>query len=61
VGVARRLGVAKDSMDRLIEARRLPAHRIDLPWTFKLSEADGWVRTSGVQGHGDGTDSRTSR
>jgi excisionase family DNA binding protein len=61
VGVERHLGVAKDSVDRLIEARRLPAHRLDRPWTFKLSEIDEWVHTSRAHGPGDGTNSRTSR
>jgi hypothetical protein len=54
VGVARHLGVTKDSEDRLIEARRLLAHRIDRLWAFELSEVDEWVRTSGVHGHGGG-------
>jgi excisionase family DNA binding protein len=41
--VAKHLGVAKDSIYRWIETRRLPAHRIGRLWKFRLSEVDGWV------------------
>ncbi|MCY1076839.1 helix-turn-helix domain-containing protein [Archangium lansingense] len=47
--VAKRLGVAKDSVYRWIEARKLPAHRIGRLWKFKLSEVDEWVRAGGAQ------------
>ncbi|NNB92522.1 helix-turn-helix domain-containing protein [Corallococcus exiguus] len=47
--VAKHLGVAKDSVYRWIEARKLPAHRIGRLWKFKLSEVDEWVRTGGAQ------------
>jgi excisionase family DNA binding protein len=43
--VAKHLGVAKDSIYRWIETRRLPAHRIGRLWKFRLSEVDGWVET----------------
>jgi len=42
--VARHLGVAKDSIYRWIDRRKLPAHRIGRLWKFKLSEVDDWVR-----------------
>lgn len=42
--VAKHLGVAKDSVYRWIEHRRLPAHRTGRLWKFKLSEVDEWVR-----------------
>jgi excisionase family DNA binding protein len=42
------LGVAKDSVYRWIEVRRLPAHRIGRLWKFKLSEVDEWVREGGA-------------
>jgi excisionase family DNA binding protein len=45
--VASHLGVAKDSVYRWIETRRLPAHRIGRLWKFRLSEIDDWVKTSG--------------
>ena len=41
--VAKHLGVAKDSIYRWIESRRLPAHRIGRLWKFRLSEVDDWV------------------
>ncbi len=47
--VAKHLGVAKDSVYRWIEARKLPAHRIGRLWKFKLSEVDEWVRAGGVK------------
>ncbi|MGH3694790.1 MAG: helix-turn-helix domain-containing protein [Pseudonocardiaceae bacterium] len=47
-GVARHLGVAKDSVYRWIETRRLPAHKIGRLWKFKLSEVDEWVRAGGA-------------
>jgi len=42
--VAAHLGVAKDSVYRWIEERRLPAHRVGRLLRFKLSEIDEWVR-----------------
>jgi excisionase family DNA binding protein len=46
--VARHLGVAKDSIYRWIDRRKLPAHRIGRLWKFKLSEVDDWVRAGGA-------------
>lgn len=46
--VARHLGVAKDSVYRWIEIRRLPAHKIGRLWKCKLSEVDEWVRADGA-------------
>jgi excisionase family DNA binding protein len=46
--VAKHLGVAKDSVYRWIEGRKLPAHKIGRLWKFKLSEVDGWVRAEGA-------------
>jgi excisionase family DNA binding protein len=51
-GVAKHLGVAKDSVYRWIEARSLPAHKIGRLWKFKLSEVDEWVRAGGAETHG---------
>lgn len=42
------LGVARDTVYRWIEAKRMPAHRIGRLWKFKLSEVDAWVRTGGA-------------
>jgi excisionase family DNA binding protein len=46
--VARHLGVAKDSVYRLIEHKGLPAHKIGRLWKFKLTEVDAWVRAGGA-------------
>jgi excisionase family DNA binding protein len=42
--VATHLAVAKDSVYRWIDERRLPAHRVGRLFRFKLSEIDAWVR-----------------
>lgn len=52
-GVAKHLGVAKDSVYRWIDARSLPAHKIGRLWKFKLSEIDDWVRSGGAEAHGE--------
>lgn len=52
--VAVHLGVAKDSIYRWIESKELPAHKIGKLWKFKLSEVDGWVRTSSAAERSDG-------
>jgi excisionase family DNA binding protein len=46
--IARHLGVAKDTIYRWIESRRLPAHRLGRLWKFKISEVDGWVEGGGA-------------
>ena len=46
--VARHLSVAKDSVYRWIEHKRMPAHRVGRLWKFKLSQIDEWVRAGGA-------------
>jgi excisionase family DNA binding protein len=46
--VARHLGVAKDSINRWIERKGLPAHRVTRLWKSKLSEIDEWVHAGGA-------------
>lgn len=46
--VAAHLGVARDSVYRWVEAKKLPAHRVGRLWKFKLSEVDEWVRAGGA-------------
>jgi excisionase family DNA binding protein len=60
-GVAKHLGVARDSVYRWIEARNLPAHKIGRLWKFKLSEVDEWVRAGGADDHGDEANGRAAR
>ena len=38
--IAKHLGVAKDSVYRWIETKKLPARRVGRLWKFKLSEVD---------------------
>ena len=47
-GVAKHLGVVKDSVYRWIEARNLPAHKVGRLWKFKLSEIVEWVWAGGA-------------
>ena len=42
--VADHLGVNKDTIDKWIDARGLPAHRVGRLWKFQLGEVDAWVR-----------------
>ena len=46
--VAKHLSVAKDSIYRWIEHKRLPAHRVGRLWKFKLSQIDEGVRAGGT-------------
>ena len=43
--VARHLGVARDTVYRWIDSRRMPAHRVGRFWKFQLSEVDAWVKS----------------
>lgn len=47
--VAKHLGVARDSVYRWIESRRLPAHKVGRIWKFKLSQVDAWVEAGGAK------------
>jgi len=57
-GVAKHLGVAKDSVYRWIEVHGLPAHKVGRLWKFKLSEVDAWVRAGGAAVHAHGVRDR---
>lgn len=46
--VAEHLGVAKDTVYRWRERKRLPAHKIGRLWKFQLTEIDEWVRAGGA-------------
>jgi excisionase family DNA binding protein len=46
--VASHLGVAKDSVYRWIDHKRLPAHRVGRLWKFRLSEVDKWIEAGGA-------------
>jgi excisionase family DNA binding protein len=53
-GLARHLGVARDSVYRWIEVRGLPAHKVGRIWKFKLSQVDAWVEAGGARTADDG-------
>lgn len=46
--VDKHLGVARDSVCRWIDAKGLPAHRVDRLWNFKLSDLHTRGRVGGV-------------
>lgn len=47
--VARHLGVSHDTVDRWIDGKGLPAHKLGRLWKFKLAEIADWVRSGGAQ------------
>lgn len=46
--VAAHLCVAKDSVYRWTDAKRLGAHKIGKLWRFKLSQVEEWTRGGGA-------------
>lgn len=42
-GIAKHLGISKETVYRWLEKRKIPAHRIGKLWKFKASEVDAWV------------------
>ena len=57
--IAKHLGVAKDSVYRWIETKKLPARRVGRLWKFKLSEVDEWVNVGGAADRAAEDDSLT--
>jgi len=47
-GVTTYLGVAKDSVDRGIEGKGLPARRMGRLWKSRISEIGEWIRQGGA-------------
>lgn len=43
--VARRLGVARDTVYRWIESRGFPAHRVGRFWKLQIPGVDAWVKS----------------
>lgn len=41
------LGVARDTVYKLIARKNLPAYRIGRLWKFKVHEVDEWVKNRG--------------
>lgn len=42
-GIAKHLGVSKETIYRWLDREKIPAHRIGKLWKFKPSEIDRWV------------------
>lgn len=40
---AKRIGVSKETIYRLLKAKGIPAYRVGKLWRFKLSEIDSWI------------------
>lgn len=47
-GVAKHLGLARNSVCHWIERRGLPSHRIGRVWRFKRSQVDTFVDAGGA-------------
>ncbi len=59
--IAGHLGVAKETIYRWIERKKLPAHRIGKFWKFKVSEVDDWVRSGQARDEGPAGDDSGSQ
>ena len=45
---AEHLGVNKDTLQRWINNKSIPCHRVGRLWKFKVSEVDAWVKAGNV-------------
>ena len=45
---AEHLGVNKDTLQRWINNKTIPCHRVGRLWKFRLSEIDNWVQSGGA-------------
>ncbi|MCH7748704.1 MAG: helix-turn-helix domain-containing protein [Acidobacteria bacterium] len=59
--VAAHLGVAKDSVYRWVEAKRLPARRVGRLLRFRLSDVDHWVESGGGEGAAESDSQRGTK
>ncbi len=41
--IAEHLGINKDTLQRWINNKAIPCHRVGRLWKFKISEVDAWV------------------
>jgi excisionase family DNA binding protein len=46
--VAKHLGVNKDTLQRWINNKSIPCHRVGRLWKFRISEIDVWVQSGGA-------------
>lgn len=47
-GIAKYLGVSKETIYRWLERKKIPAYRIGKLWKFKPSEVDLWIMSNGA-------------
>jgi excisionase family DNA binding protein len=47
-GIARHLGISKETIYRWLEREIVPAHRMGKLWRFKPSEVDQWIMSGGA-------------
>lgn len=45
--IAIHLGISKETIYRLLEREKIPAHRVGRLWKFRASEVDQWVLEGG--------------
>lgn len=45
---AEHLGVNKDTLQRWINNKTIPCHRVGRLWKFRLSEIDNWIQSGGA-------------
>ena len=45
---AEHLGVNKDTLQRWINSKSIPCHRVGRLWKFRISEIDDWVQNGGA-------------
>ncbi len=45
---AEHLGVNKDTLQRWINNKNIPCHRVGRLWKFRLSEIDNWIQSGGA-------------
>lgn len=45
---AEHLGVNKDTLQRWINNKSIPCHRVGRLWKFHISEIDNWVQSGGA-------------
>ena len=46
--VAEHLGINKDTLQRWINNKSIPCHRVGRLWKFRISEIDNWVQSGGA-------------
>ncbi|MBR3909032.1 MAG: helix-turn-helix domain-containing protein [Clostridia bacterium] len=45
---AAHLGVNKDTLQKWINKKTIPCHRVGRLWKFQISEIDNWIKSGGA-------------